>query len=55
MKKIALFVVIFGLPVLAYLAFLWIASDFSPYFLEMDRCLDQGGKWVRGQNICRLP
>ena len=38
--------------VLLYLGFLFLAHDFNPHFLDIDRCLDSGGMWNYEENIC---
>jgi len=38
--------------VFLYLGFLFLAHDFNPNFLDIDRCLDSGGMWNYGKNIC---
>lgn len=49
MKKWWYLVVLLLLPVVVYLAALWAAYDFSPSFLQMDSCLDNGGQWGGGR------
>ena len=34
---------------LFYFGALWVAHDFSPSFLQIDRCLDDGGQWLDGR------
>ena len=36
--------------ILAALGGLWVAT-----FLRSDRCLDAGGRWTPGANLCELP
>lgn len=36
--------------ILAALGGLWVAT-----YLRSDRCLDAGGRWTPGVNVCQLP
>lgn len=37
---------------LGVLLFISIWSGFSAHFLQIDSCLDAGGRWIEKQNIC---
>lgn len=43
-------VVILMFPI--YIAALWISSDYNPYFLKIDSCVDKGGVWDGDLNVC---
>jgi hypothetical protein len=38
--------------VVLYITLLWVAHDFSPHFLQIDACLDNGERWNYDKNIC---
>jgi hypothetical protein len=38
--------------VILYLGLLFYAHGFHPRFLDVDRCLDSGGKWNYEKNAC---
>lgn len=49
--------IILGIAALAFvvvaaLAILWRAHGFNPDFLEIDACLDRGGRWDYQARIC---
>jgi hypothetical protein len=35
-----------------YFGLLFYAHDFNPRFLKIDSCLDSGGAWDYGKNVC---
>ena len=35
-----------------YFALLFVAHDFDPDFLSIDRCLDSGGRWNSEGRVC---
>ncbi len=39
-------------PAVIYFGFLFVAHSGNPYFLKIDSCLDNGGKWNYQENIC---
>lgn len=43
------------LLVALYLGFLFVAHDFSPDFLHIDACLDNGGRWDYDRRVCDSP
>lgn len=49
-----LWMLIFGVMglICLYLFTLWSLHGYSPYFLQIDRCLDYGGGWNYETNIC---
>ncbi|MEK7516926.1 MAG: hypothetical protein AAB583_00065, partial [Patescibacteria group bacterium] len=40
--------------ILLYYAALFVVHDFSPNFLQIDRCLDKGGAWDYKNSVCKL-
>jgi hypothetical protein len=57
MKKKALIILVSvaAIPLalaLLSLGFLFWAHDFNPHFLDIDTCLDLGGRWDYGKNVC---
>lgn len=44
------FLIVLGFPI--YLVALWVTTDFNPYFLQIDSCLDRGGIWLDEVNQC---
>lgn len=54
-NKLRIIMTVASIPfaiVLLYLGFLFLAHDFNPHFLDIDRCLDSGGMWNYEENIC---
>lgn len=54
-KKLRVLITVTTIPlalVLLYLGFLFLAHDFNPHFLDIDRCLDSGGMWNYEKNKC---
>jgi hypothetical protein len=40
------------LAVALYVGFLLVVHDFNPDFLEIDACLDDGGRWNDERRLC---
>lgn len=52
-KKVFLLLVGISLLFLTFYLFaLWFASGFDPYFMQVDFCLDDGGKWNSAAHVC---
>lgn len=47
-----MFVLLFMMVIALYNIFLFVASDYNIHFLEIDKCIDLGGKWDYHANEC---
>lgn len=45
--------VVIGVLLIAMEFFIWSALDFSPYYAEIDRCLDAGHVWDDALKQCK--
>jgi hypothetical protein len=49
---VSIFLITTVCPAVLYFTFLWVAHDFNPKFLKIDRCLDNGGRWNYEKGVC---